>query len=95
MNKKQKDLIVATQAVCKELKLSDNFSAATVGAAIRSKSGSIYTGGCIDLACGLGLCAEAAAIAEMLKNRETQIISLVAVNEDGTLIPPVVVVEKC
>jgi cytidine deaminase len=88
MHENQKELIEAAQAVCKELRLSNNFSAATIGAAIRSKSGLIYTGVCIDLACGLGFCAEAAAIAEMLKNRETQIISLVAVNEDGTLIAP-------
>jgi cytidine deaminase len=88
MDEKQTELIEAARAVCKELKLSDDFSAATVGAAIRTESGSIYTGVCIDLACGLGFCAEAAAIAEMLKNRETRIISLVAVNENGSVMAP-------
>jgi cytidine deaminase len=88
MDEKQTELVEAAQAVCKELKLSNDFSAATVGAAIRTEAGSIYTGVCIDLACGLGFCAEAAAIAEMLKNRETRIIAVTAVGEDGTVMPP-------
>ena len=81
-------LIQAASAVCSELKLSVDFSAATVGAAIQTQSGAIYTGVCIDLACGLGFCAEAAAIAEMLKNRETQVLRVVAVNADDKILAP-------
>ena len=88
MNIKQSELIKEAKAICGELQLTDEFSAGTVGAAILTASGSIYTGVCIDLACGLGFCAEAAAIAEMLKHRETHILSVVAVAEDGTILPP-------
>ena len=62
-------------------------SAATVAAAILSSSGKTYTGVCIDLSCGIGFCAEHAAVAEMLKGRETEIDTIVAVGRDGVLAP--------
>ena len=62
-------------------------SAATVAAAILSSSGKTYTGVCIDLSCGIGFCAEHAAVAEMLKGRETEIDTIVAVGKDGVLAP--------
>jgi len=80
-------LIQAARAVCGEFTLNDDFSAGSVGAAILTEKGSIYTGVCIDLACGLGFCAEASAIAEMLKHRESHITSVVAVSDDGFLFP--------
>ena len=80
-------LITAAKAVCGEFGLSEVFSAGSVGAAIRTAEGNIYTGVCIDLACGLGFCAEAAAVAEMLKHRETHITAVVAVTNHGILAP--------
>jgi len=56
-------------------------SAGSVSAAVRAANGQIYTGVCIDLACGLGFCAENAALAEMLKAKETQVIAVVAVRD--------------
>jgi cytidine deaminase len=64
-----------------------DFSAASVGAALLTTKGTLYTGVNIDVACGIGFCAEHSAIAEMLKNRETQIEMIVAVNEEGILPP--------
>ena len=64
-----------------------DFSAASVGAALLTTKGNLYTGVNIDIACGIGFCAEHSAIAEMLKNRETQIEMIVAVNEEGILPP--------
>jgi len=81
-------LIAAAQAVCGRFSLREDFSAGSVGAAILTAEGNIYTGICIDLACGLGFCAEVAAIAEMLKARETHILAVVAVSADGALLPP-------
>jgi cytidine deaminase len=80
-------LIDAAQGVCGEFDLEENFSVASVGAAIRTADGNIYTGVCIDLACGLGFCAEVSAIAEMLKHRETWITDVVAVTNDNILPP--------
>ena len=64
-----------------------DFSAASVGAALLTTEGNLYTGINIDVACGIGFCAEHSAIAEMLKNRETQIEMIVAVNDEGILPP--------
>jgi cytidine deaminase len=80
-------LVEAARAVVGDLNLRDDFSAGGVGAAIRTVRGNVYTGICIDLACGLGFCAEVAAIAEMLKHRETQIEAVVAVGSEG-IMPP-------
>jgi len=82
------DLINAAIKVCKPIKLGREFSAGTAGAAILSSKNRIHTGVCIDLACGLGFCAEAAAAAEMLKHGETQVKKVVAVAPNGTLLIP-------
>lgn len=80
-------LVEAARDVCGDFQLTDDFSAGGVGAAIRTVSGKVYTGICIDLACGLGFCAEIAAIAEMLKDRETHIKHIVAVS-GPRILPP-------
>ncbi len=67
--------------------LEDDFSAAAVAAALRTADGNVYTGVCIDLACGIGFCAEHAAVAEMLKHHETRIAAIVAVGKRGVLPP--------
>lgn len=87
MDENTSQLIEAARAVCGEFSLREGFSAGSVGAAIRTAAGNIYTGVCIDLASGLGFCAEVAAVAEMLKHRETQITEIVAV-ADNHILPP-------
>ena len=56
----------------------------SVGAAILTDRGNIYTGICIDTACGMGMCAERNAIANMLTNGESRILKVVAVMPDGS-----------
>ncbi len=82
-------LITAARAVQGDFDLSpdDGFAAGGVGAAILTADGNVYTGICIDVACGIGFCAEHSAIAEMLKHRETRIAAVVAVTEDQILPP--------
>ncbi|MCL2545798.1 MAG: cytidine deaminase [Oscillospiraceae bacterium] len=63
-------------------------TAGKVSAALLTEQGNIYTGINIDVACSLGFCAEHSAIAEMLKNRETHVVSIVAVRDDGAILPP-------
>jgi cytidine deaminase len=88
MNDEDVQLVEAARSVWGRLRLRGDFSAGDVGAAIRTAKGNVYTGICIDLACGLGFCAEVAAVAEMLKHRETHIVAVVAVSDDGTPIGP-------
>lgn len=87
MTQERLQLIEAARNICGALKLRDEFSAGGVGAALRTKKGNIYTGICIELGSCLGFCAEVAAIAEMLKNRETQIELIVAV-AGNRIMPP-------
>ena len=88
MSDKVQSLIDIATPLLGELTLGrPDMSAATVAAAILSKSGRIYTGVCMDLSCGIGFCAEHAAVAEMIKGRETEIDTIVAVCETGVLAP--------
>jgi cytidine deaminase len=88
MQTKQTELIARARDLVGKIALPQcDFTAADVAAAILTPSGTIYTGVCLDLSCGIGFCAEHAAIAEMVKARETQIEMIVAVCEDG-VIPP-------
>jgi cytidine deaminase len=64
-----------------------SISAGGVAAALETANGRIFTGINLDLACGIGTCAEHAAIAEMLKARETTIRRIVAVDAEGVLAP--------
>lgn len=52
----------AANAVRNERRISDYVTAGEVAAAIRSKSGSIYTGVCVDTCSTLGICAERSAL---------------------------------
>mgnify|MGYP003480036450 CR=1 FL=1 len=59
-----------------------------VACALLTKDGNIHTGVNLTLACAIGFCAETAAVAEMLKHRETEIEMIVAVKHGGKIIPP-------
>lgn len=69
-------------------RLSEKAEAGGVGAALLTAGGNVYTGVCIDTACSLGMCAEAAAIAAMVTAGEARIEKIVAVNTNGQPIPP-------
>jgi cytidine deaminase len=86
---KNQQLIELARALVGEVLIENKngSSAGGVGAALLTARGNVYSGICLDYACGLGFCAEHAAIAEMLKHRETQIIKIVAVNREKILAP--------
>ncbi|MDO5422300.1 MAG: cytidine deaminase [Eubacteriales bacterium] len=68
--------------------VSPFIEAGGVAAAIRTKSGNVYVGVCIDTASTLGMCAERNAIANMLTHGESQIDKVVAVMSDGKVGAP-------
>lgn len=81
-------LIMAAERVQGNMPLSARVLAAgEVGAALLTEGGNIYTGVSVHLACGIGFCAEHAAVAEMLKAREVVIRAVVAISEVGVLAP--------
>lgn len=79
-----KILYEKAKAVQCERKLSPFMEVGSVGAAVLTDKGNIYTGICIDTACGMGMCAERNAIANMLTNNENKITKVVAVMPDGS-----------
>lgn len=64
-----------------------DMDAATVASAILAENGEIYERVCISLSCGLGFCAEAAAMANMIKDRQTRILKILAVSQNTILSP--------
>lgn len=81
-------LIAAAAALAGEFRTSEDCVAGSVAAALLSRSGRLYTGICIDTACGMGFCAEHAAVAEMLKARESEVAMVVAVAAEGRILGP-------
>ena len=82
------DLIARASEVAVLFRSSDHCDAGLVGAAVLAASGTVYTGCSVDLRCGIGFCAEHSAVADMLKNHEARVRAFVAVNDDGTVLPP-------
>ena len=76
-------LLEAAKAVQNDRKVSDYVEAGCVAAAIRSASGRIYTGVCVDTASTLGICAERNAIFQMLTAGENRLERVAAVMPNG------------
>lgn len=82
------ELIEKARGMLGKFQLSqEGLTAGSVSSALMTSKGNTYTGLCLDLACGIGFCAEHAAIAEMLKARETAIEYIVAVKSERILMP--------
>jgi cytidine deaminase len=82
------ELISIARKLAGEFRTSEDCVAGGVAAALVTTTGRVYTGICIDTACSLGFCAEHAAVAEMLKSRESEINSIVAVDSGGEVLAP-------
>ena len=83
-----KNLYNIALGVINPIKLKKNGEAGHVGCALETINGNIFTGICIDVPCSIGVCAEQSAIAEMIKSGETKIKKIIAVYEDGSILPP-------
>ena len=79
-----KEMYEAAKAVRRERRVSDYVTCGEVSAAIRSRSGRIYTGVCVDTCSTLGICAERNAIFNMLTCGEQEIDRVLAILPDGT-----------
>lgn len=76
------------KAVLNPRKLSESAESGGVGAALLTESGAVYVGVCIDTACSMGFCAEHAAAAAMVTAGENRVLKMVAVDWDGSILPP-------
>jgi cytidine deaminase len=70
------------------IKPSRKCEAGTVAALLVTPSGGRYVGVSVEFRCGIGFCAEHAAVAEMLKNHETRVTHVVAVHHNGKVLAP-------
>lgn len=82
------ELIARARAIVGDFACSAEVRAGGVASALVTTAGDVFTGICIDTACSMGHCAESSAISEMLKARQTEISCIVAVGEDGEIMPP-------
>lgn len=80
-------LLEQARSVLYYRELDDDSSVGGVASALLSGSGRIFTGVCVDIPCGIGFCAEHAAIAAMITAGETRILKIVAINEGGPVAP--------
>ncbi len=78
------DMYEAARAVLNERRISDYVTCGEVAAAVRAKSGRIYTGVCIDTCSTLGICAERNAIFNMITNGEQEIDRVLCILPDGS-----------
>src|SRR5579863_9145841 len=84
----KRELISIATSLAQPFTPSADCTSGTVAAALVSAQSHVFTGVCVDTACSLGFCAEHAAIADMLKARESAVQMIVAVNNDGVILPP-------
>jgi cytidine deaminase len=85
---RERELVAAARALAGEFRTSDDCAAGGVAAALLSAAGNVYTGVCVDTACGMGFCAEHAAVAELLKARESHVVLVVAVSAAAGIVTP-------
>lgn len=83
-----RDLLVAALAAVNPRRLSKTAKAGDVGCALITITGVIHVGVSIDVACGIGFCAEHAAVAGMIAHGESHIRSIIAVNRDRNVLAP-------
>ena len=88
MDKDFEMLINEAKRLALKRKLSEYASCGHVGCALLTKDRNIYTGISIDSNCSLGNCAEYTAIANMLKNNESEIDKIVAYSAKGQIYSP-------
>lgn len=83
-----KELIEKAFSVIKPVKRTDDFAVGECGTALLTKSGNIYFGVSMGTSSGVGFCSEQSAIASMITAGEFKIRKIVAILEDGVIVPP-------
>lgn len=82
------ELIKKAQSIVKPKKVKHGFTTSDCGCALVTDKNNIYLGVSIDTCSSMGFCAEHSAIAAMITAGEYKIKKIVAVLEDGTILPP-------
>ena len=78
------EMYEAAKSVLNPRRISEYVTCGEVAAAVRSKSGKIYTGVCVDTCSTLGICAERNAILNMITNGEQEIEKVLCILPDAS-----------
>ena len=84
----KKELLQIAQKLAHNKELTSDVTVGHVGCALETKSGKVYSGLSVGTSANLGFCAEVCAMAQMIKEGETEIIEIVASGPNGELITP-------
>ena len=81
-------MLALARSKVRPVQLGEFDSTGVVAAVLEGANGKYYAGVNIDLACGLGFCAERSAAAAMVTDGERRIKRFVCVDVSGDLLPP-------
>lgn len=82
------ELIEIASSIVKPHKMKHGFTASDCGCALITAKGNLYTGVSIDTSSSMGFDAEQSAIASMITHGEYEIKKIVAVDDNGLILPP-------
>ena len=82
------ELINKAKSIIKPHEVKHGFVASDCGCALVTNEGNVYLGVAIDTCSSMGFCVEHGAIAAMITGGEYKIKKIVAVLEDGKILPP-------
>lgn len=82
------ELIQRAKEALNPRQLSPFVLAGGVASALVSEQGNVYVGVCIETNCQMGFCAEHNAIGSMVTDGESRILTIVAVDQEGRILPP-------
>ncbi len=88
MDISNEELIQKAQSLVKPHTMRHGFTSADCATTLTTDKGNLYSGVSIDTTSSMGFCSEASAIAAMVTQGEYKIRKIVAVLEDGTVLPP-------
>lgn len=83
MDETWEEMYQAAKMVQHDRKISEYVEAGGVAAAVRTRSGTIYTGVCIDTCSTLGICAERNAIFHMITSGEHEMEKVLTIMPNG------------
>ena len=83
-----REMLAYARSKLNPVRLGKYDSTGFVAAVLEGANGKYYAGVNIDLACGLGFCAERSAAAAMVTDGERTVRRIVCVDETGAPLPP-------
>ena len=86
MDKEFEVLKEVAMKLANEIQITSYVRCGHVACALLTDKGNVYTGISINAKCGIGFCAEHAAIADMLKAGETRIVKLVSASKNAVAV---------